>query len=197
MCALAATEHLVIAKRYLQNFHGLELVIRFEVDACLPDISPCAASAAANSGPEMPSTVSGVSLRKGGPGYFIPQESLVELKSKSARFIHEFEWSNATPQLFLSATPNLYIGLHTRGKFVDIHKHALASGALGPARRETAERCERLARALKDVRKFVVERAAEGPFSLVCRDGVLKIYRRLDDASGDLPADLAARFFAL
>ena len=58
-------------------------------------------------------------------GMEISQSQLIQSKTRNLlRFAdgENFEWTEAIQQLKLSATPYLYLGLHTRGTFSEIRK---------------------------------------------------------------------------
>lgn len=187
------------------------MVVRFEVDACtrVPVTKPQLPRSddtddldslltTLNVGSTQASTSAGaiatsypVKVIKA--GVEVAQEDLVELTSRSVNYVDPFDWAEALPQLYLSSTPQLFVGVHHWGTFQEIREHDLNDAALVKLRREAGASYEKLGRALEAIQALVVEHGPDEHLSLVCKDGELKIYRRLDGSSR-LPADLRERF---
>src|SRR5579872_25249 len=103
-----------------QDFGGLTMVVRFEVDACLP-FHPIL------SHHDTPPTLTTnkptlrfphVAIIRAGSR--VPQSHLIELKTYSKAAGKS--WSKSYPQLYLSQTPHIYYGNHKGGKFSEIKK---------------------------------------------------------------------------
>ena len=97
------------------------------------------------------------------------------------------------PQLYLSATPHLFIGVHERGRFDEIRKHDLNDAAMAARRRAAAGSFERLGRVLELIQALVVEHGKRTMLSFVCVDGVMKVYKR-EGGKSRIPDDIQARF---
>jgi hypothetical protein len=191
------------------------MVVRFEVDACLPTTTTSDArpfesrssrdsqdlsadldqlSVRTHSSPSTgddSSNYCGVKVSKGGS--VVSQSAIVELTTRSANYIDQFDWAEALPQLYLSSTPHLYIGLHRRGNFTEVRKYSLNDDALVKKRREAAESYEKLGRALEAIQGLVVEHGVGGGLSLVCTHGELQVYKRTG-AAPLLPSAVRIRF---
>ena len=214
----------------------MKMVVRFEVDAYLPSASSnipktetvadladalggmtikhhtsATTKTASSSSPSSPV----INIIRAGTQ--VPQEALVELISRSAYFINQLDWNEIYPQLALSQTPALHMGVHERGLFTRLHEWQLdgqprtemrtgagatAVGATAPdisaQRRETAVQIVRLAKLLEEVQVLAIARGPgpAGSFSLVCENGELRVYARKKDSAAKscLPPDVVARF---
>ncbi|KAI0033496.1 hypothetical protein K488DRAFT_36454, partial [Vararia minispora EC-137] len=201
-CGSGTGHHRIV--RYV--FFGLSILARYEVDACLAtpvrsttspsssrdvgDVSDLLDSLTVNpsppvSGMGLSSERFGIKIIKGGSK--IPQSAIIELTTRSQNYIDQYDWEEALPQLYLSSTPHLYIGVHRRGTFIEIRKHDLNEDALIKKRREAAQSYKKLGRALEVIQGLVVEHGADGGLSLVCTQGVLRVYRRVE-VSHSLPS---------
>ncbi|KAH9850142.1 hypothetical protein C2E23DRAFT_326109 [Lenzites betulinus] len=194
---------------------GLKLVVRCEVDACTAQPVPIQRSttaprntaasvddlADAISGLNVSSTVpstrsSGVStitvIRAGGE---VPQSSIVELKTRSQNYVHQFDWIEQYPQLFLSYTPNLFLAVHNRGTFERIKKHTLGSAELRSVEQDPQiqRSFRQLIAILRTIQELVKSRGLQGRLTLLCQDGVLRVYERTSSA-GSLPTHVLTRF---
>lgn len=216
----------------------LKMVVRFEVDACLststgtsvPKTKTKTASvddladalggmAIKHRTPASTKTASPSSTSTSSPiinivraGTQVPQEALLELTSRSAYFLDQLDWNEIYPQLALSQTPALYLGVHERGVFTQLHEWQIdgrpPSGTktdssttapdISAQRQETGVQMVRLARLLEDVQELAIARGPgpAGSFSLVCENGELQVYERKKDAGAKscLPSDVVARF---
>lgn len=138
-------------------------------------------------------------------GTQVPQESLLEVASRSKYFIDQLDWNELYPQLAISKTPGLRLGVHERGNFIEMRELQIdddnGTGAGGPPaleaqKRETAAQLVRLARVLEDVQELAILRGPgpTGSFSLVCESGQLRAYARKGVRRSCLPPDVRARF---
>jgi len=139
-------------------------------------------------------------------GTQVPQESLLEVASRSKYFIDQLDWNELYPQLAISQTPGLRLGVHERGTFTEMREmqvdgdEGVGVGGVPPAleaqKRETAAQLVRLARVLEDVQEIAIGRGPgpRGSFSLVCEGGVLQVYARQGLRKSCLPPDVRARF---
>ncbi|KAI0823948.1 hypothetical protein BC628DRAFT_462892 [Trametes gibbosa] len=197
---------------------GLKLVVRFEVDACTAQPVPIRRSTSSHAGNGVArvdsitdalrglnvsstarrTTLSGASaitvIRAGGE---VSQSSIVELKTRSKNYVDQFDWVEQYPQLFLSYTPNLFLAVHNRGTFERIKKHTLGSAELHPV--ETDPQIQRsfkqLVAVLRTIQELVKSHGLQGRLTLVCQDGVLRVYQRTS-SMGTVPAQELARFNA-
>ena len=240
-----------------QDMLDMKMVVRFEVDACLPAGTSTATSTKSGTStpkrsgrkspelaideiadalenmnlltsspvPTPPTTTSSPSsplsptpssaspaLNIVRAGTQVPQESLLEVASRSKRFIDQLDWNELYPQLVISQTPGLRLGVHERGTFTEMREMqvdgdgvvgagASAGGpslppALEAQKRETAAQLVRLARVLEDVQELAISRGPgpTGSFSLVCEGGKLQVYARKGVRRSCLPPDVRARF---
>jgi hypothetical protein len=207
---------LILESKPHQDFDGLKMVVRFEVDACLPlsKTTTAQGSEAANSRPpkatdvddlsqllssahitpDPPSThkMHGISYRTAGT--LVPQQSLIELTTRSARNIISFNWAEALPQLWLSRTANHILAVHERGTFTSVTRRSLEGSAeLRAATAGAQLSFKKLRRVLDAIQELLVERGREARLTLVCRNGVLEVFERTDDWSV-LPKEVLKRF---
>jgi len=223
----------------------MKMIVRFEVDSCLPtdksdtkrsakepvpavdDLADAlgsislSSSTAASESTSPSSSPTAINILHAGTQ--VPQDALLEVASRSTFFINQLDWNELYPQLALSQTPGLRLGVHERGKFTELRELQVIGGAdtdadAGPGasdsdspgdggdaaswppnlpaqRRETAAQVVRLARVLEDVQELAISRGPgpAGCFSLVCENGQLRVYGR-KGARSCLPSDVRARF---
>ena len=226
-----------------QDMLDMKMVVRFEVDACLPtSASSSVPKKTTASVDDLADALGGMAIKHRTPtttktasfssssssspviniiraGTQVPQEALVEVTSRSAYFIDQLDWNEIYPQLALSQTPALHMGVHERGVFTRLHEWQLdgrprtgtrtgagatAAGATAPdisaQRQETAVQIVRLAKLLEEVQELAIARGPgpAGSFSLVCENGELRVYARKKDSATKscLPPDVVARFEA-
>ncbi|KAL7279612.1 hypothetical protein ACG7TL_006018 [Trametes sanguinea] len=201
---------------------GLKMVVRFEVDACtagpvaargnqpalrggarirvaagVDDLTDALTGLGVSSTSTTASESSGASsidvIRAGS---VVPQDSIIELTSRSARYIHEFNWDEKYPQLVLSQTPHLYLGGHDRGTFQHIHKYRLGGSELQNVERASQQIFKQLVSILRTIQQLLKDHGGQGSLSVVCQwDGTLQVYKRTSNA-GLLPESELARFRA-
>ena len=131
-------------------------------------------------------------------GAVVPQSTLVELATRSARYIDQFNWQEKYPQLLLSSTPQLFLGAHNRGTFERVYKHALGNPSLRHIEQDNRimRAFKQLVSILRTIQQLVKIYGDRGRLSLLCRgDGVLKVYERTSNA-GCLTDSELARFRA-
>jgi hypothetical protein len=223
----------------------LKMIVRFEVDACLSTdttdskrsvkkapvlavddladaLESINISSSATSSTSEPSSSSPASVDIIRGGTQVLQDALLELTSRSVYFVDQLDWNDLYPQLVLSQTPAVRLGVHERGTFKELREWQVIGGAdagtststgtgadadadsglgsgsppdLTAQRRETAAHMVRLARVLEDVQELAISRGPgpAGCFSLVCERGQMHVYGR-KDAKSCLPSDVKARF---
>ena len=206
----------------LQDFFGLKLVVRFEVDACLPSVTPnrgtspvtqssdpddlTEALAGLNITTNPPATPAGVlsspsmAFLEGSPplriihaGAAQLQESIIELTTRSENYTQNLDWAEVFPQLYLSQTPHLYVGVHSVGRFFDVRKQSLDSLEMVSQREKAETSPRKLGNVLRMIQKIVVKHGRAGRLSLVCEKGTLRAYERVSTQSC-LPAEVIQRF---
>jgi hypothetical protein len=141
-------------------------------------------------------------------GTQVPQDALIEVTSRSRYFVDQLDWNELYPQLALSHTPLLYLGVHDRGTFTQLREwrvHGPGSDStdssmpdLVAQRKKMAVQIVQLARVLEDVQELAISRGPgpAGRFSLVCQGGSLRVYGRNSDDNRKtcLPPDVMERF---
>ena len=216
----------------------MKMIVRFEVDACLPSDTDAVPTKAGTSTTkcakekepvpaldELVDALKGMNFQTAASarpsslsssidivhaGRQVPQDALLEIASRSIYFVNQLDWNELYPQLALSQTPGMRLGVHERGTFTELHQWEIGGagagagvgevgGALAPnltvQRRRVAAQMVRLAHLLEDVQELAIERGP-GParsFSLVCERGRLNVYER-KGAKSCLPQDVIARF---
>lgn len=94
------------------------MVVRFEVDACLPTTPSHRKTLPSVARPTL--RFPHVAVIQAGS--HVPQSHLIELKAYSGSKKH---WTRSYIQLFLSQTPHIYYGAHKNGNFSEIKKFTL------------------------------------------------------------------------
>jgi hypothetical protein len=205
--------------------HDMKMIVRFEVDACLPTDAGQAkttkTSGISDTKRSSTQTANVDDLLKGfgslklssattkepptinvvRAGTQVPQDALLEVTSRSANYVDQLDWNELLPQLVLSQTPAVRLGVHQRGTFTNLREWQVDGSAdsnvpgLSVQRKETAVQIVRLAAVLKRVQQLAIARGPgpAGSFSLMCESGVLRVYGR-NDKKGCLPRDVMARF---
>lgn len=205
------------------KFFGLNMVVRYEVDACLPSASPKkhASRASQSSNPDdLADALAGLNITSSKPANTLavalplspqassasppllrivhagaeqPQESIIELTTRSENYIHKLNWAEIFPQLYLSQTPHFYTGVHSAGRFFEVREQRL-DGLEMVSQREKAETgLRKLGKVLKMIQEIVVKHGKAGRLSLVCEEGTLKVYEWVSVQSC-LPAEVMRRF---
>ncbi|KAJ7258800.1 hypothetical protein B0H12DRAFT_436750 [Mycena haematopus] len=191
------------------DLNGLKMVVRFEVDACLPTSAAKATSmrSKVESIDDLADNLAGISLaRRSEPaassshgltiingGAMVPHSSILELTTRTQRRAAEFDWKDAYPQLFFSQTPHHFLAVHDRGYFVAVNKRGLSSPDLKAVERTLQPTLKKLRVALGLIRDLVVKHGQRGRLTLVCRGGKLEVFERTSSANC-LPDEIMARF---
>ncbi|KAK0199537.1 hypothetical protein DFS33DRAFT_226694 [Desarmillaria ectypa] len=149
-CENATSHHRVIT----YDLAGMKMVVRAEVDACLPDLDGKA-----------------VYMQQ------VPQSALVELTTKHKS--RDSGWSYKHMQMCLSQTPTLIYGSHQNGVFNKVVKKRNLDD--GHGHREFKLRL--LRHALENIQQLVVASGLRGRLTLVYEDKVLKVYQRNSEIS--------------
>ncbi|KAI1783569.1 hypothetical protein LXA43DRAFT_1131139 [Ganoderma leucocontextum] len=206
------------------NMGGLKIIVRCEVDACIPGpaseatTSTTRATASRTTSTHTTSSnlddlsdmLSGLNVSRGTStsttspttqsadltvihaGIQRPQSSMVELTTRSARYVDQFDWAEQYPQLFLSDVPHLFLAVHERGVFQRIKKHELGTTEFRRVENDTKiqKGFRQLVAVLRTVQSLVKEHGARGRLSLVCRDGRLEVFERTSDQGAVPDSDL-------
>jgi hypothetical protein len=231
-----------------QDMLDMKMMVRFEVDACLPTETstattkktgtsdtkrpgrkspelaldeladalgnmdlrtssrvPTSTTITSSSSSSPPPSSASTALNIIRAGTQVPQESLLEVASRSKYFIDQLDWNELYPQLAVSQTPGLRLGVHERGTFTEMREmqvdgdDGVGAGrppALEAQKRETAAQLVRLARVLEDLQELAIARGP-GPtaaLALVCEGGELRTYARKGVRRSCLPPDVRERF---
>jgi len=126
----------------------MKMIVRFEVDSCLPpdttdtkhsakkapvpavdDLADALGSINLSSSAASESTSSPAAINILHAGTQVPQDTLLEVASRSAYFVNQLDWNELYPQLALSQTPGLRLGVHERGKFTELRELQVIGGA--------------------------------------------------------------------
>ncbi|KAL6303150.1 hypothetical protein BKA93DRAFT_886705 [Sparassis latifolia] len=128
------------------DFNGLLLVVRFYVDACTASLPPARPPTSPANIDDISGLVSGLNvspnnqassasgdtdtalgtyLRVKRGGSQVPQDSLVELATRSKKYKDQYNWIHTFTQLLFSQIPNHYFAVHERGTFETIEKRNL------------------------------------------------------------------------
>jgi len=205
------------------DFGNLQLLVRYEVDACLSTSDSPKMEKVEKSLDDIIAAFSSLSVEKKSPGHeatseipsakptftstttpgpasslkvipggtLIPQEHTIELTTCSDKYISTFDWAENFTQLYLSQTEHHFLGRHNFGKFISITKRKLHTPETEALGRKYKKSLEMLAVVLARIHALVVSEG--GKMSLVCEDGVLKLYVRNDDKTA-LSPELKAVF---
>ena len=201
----------------------MNLVVRFEVDACLPSATPKRSASPVKqssnpddladilaglnitpqnpASPSVPSSSSYTASEAGSSsqlrilraGVEQPQTSIIELTTRSENRINQLVWTEIFPQLYLSQTPHFYVGIHSRGRFYEIRKQSLDSLEMVSQREQAETSFKKLGMALRMIQKLVIKHGQAARLSLVCEKGKLMVYERVNTQSC-LPAEVMQRF---
>ena len=201
MCVNLVLVLSAVDPQHYQKFGGHKMVVRFEVDAYLPDDDP---------GPTVPSnnpTICGVVTKEkpssGSPSdpqsvtiireglSEVPQERLLEIKTHSDRKI---KWKEVYPQLYLSQTQHIYYARHKNGKFTSVSEFELGKGKLVKVDQDAQEGFKKLKKLLDSIQSLVLEHGAMR-ISFVCVGETLSVYR-IPQGESCLPEDAMALFVA-
>lgn len=183
-----------------QNFTGLRMVVRFEVDACLPydDISSKLPSNRTATGKRVPKKSSSGSssnpldvriLRAGSSE--VPQTHLLEIKTHGNA---SMKWSQTYPQLYLSQTPHVHHAFHKNGTFNRVKNFTLGQSELTDVDESAQEGFKKLRNFLGCLKSLVLKYGATR-ISLVCEGTTLSVYR-MPQGESCLPEDALALFVA-
>ncbi|EIW73855.1 hypothetical protein CONPUDRAFT_160632 [Coniophora puteana RWD-64-598 SS2] len=187
-CEKAAAHHRIIS----YSLGGLNVLLRFEVDACLDtkcDTSPTRADGSTTS------DIHGLSVEVQSSLELVPQSSLIEIKTRSLK--NKIRWDETFRQLYLSQTEWLYVGKHKNGIFNDVTKERLKEEAsVNMKRRKQAAETNEMAKlkVLLDGILREVRKVDEGvPLTLLREGTTLMLYRKQGHGE-TIPEKILRRF---
>jgi hypothetical protein len=186
------------------------MVVRFEVDACIPTAAkPSAARGRVESIDDLADSLARINISQRSSatpasksihgltvidgGTVVPHSSIVELTTRTERREAEFDWNEAYPQLFFSQTPHHFLAVHNRGRFSAVNKRKLTSSELRAVEQQIQPDLKKLRAALDLIKEIVVKHGQRGRLTLVYRDGTLQVFERVSSASC-LPDEVMAKF---
>ncbi|VDB87258.1 unnamed protein product [Peniophora sp. CBMAI 1063] len=190
---MTGTERGLEHSRIIQyDFMGLNMVVRYEADARMstlgraPDYAPAF-------------TPNALSPKVTRAGEIVAQEDVIEVKSVTtkgrASTCPNGKITDATPQLILSATQRLHVGLHTAGTFYEVEEHLCDEEALLKDRTREVGDMRKLQRVLSTLKEMVWRGGVERRLSIVHGKGelTLGLHERISTESL-LPAAYQERF---
>lgn len=187
-----------------KDFGGLNMVVRFEVDACIE-------------GPPQTTTYSGsindVSSQPGGflssptsntgfgvdfdiirAGQLVSQSSIVELTTRSERNVLCYDWKEQYPQLYLSQTPHHFLAVHHGGLFDRMEMRQLDDAEMKTIHASVENSFKKLRALLETIQQIAVDHGKEARrLSLVCRSGSVTVLERRS-RDNCLPDEVMGRF---
>lgn len=180
------------------------MVVRFQVDACLPlrsarihHKSDRSRNDTQRTRPAAPNTTTvnkptlqfpHVAVIRAGSR--VPQSHLIELKTYSRG---GKGWGDSYPQLFLSQTPHIYYGTHKDGIFAGIKKFTLGEPHLEPIDESAQAGFKKLKVLLTTIQEIVRKYGTDGRISLVYDGKELGVYQR-EESGNCLPKYALALF---
>lgn len=186
------------------DLNGLKMVVRFEVDACLPPTRSrksidAAAIDEVSQLLEAVNLTSGASSTSQSPyslnivdgGYEAKSAAIMELTTRFEGRVAQFDWMDKYVQLYLSQTPHHVLAVHNRGRFSEIRRSKLSEFKDMEDRLQPDMKA--LKKALDTIQQLVIEYGQRGRLTLVCQGGVMKVYERTSQDSG-LPDHMMALF---
>ncbi|KAK0185663.1 hypothetical protein F5146DRAFT_1144172 [Armillaria mellea] len=210
-CESSTGHHRIIT----YDLGGFKMVVRFEVDACIPTkparitkhVSVASSSSSLTTADALADLLSKVkigspttsvvavtpsrSLTVKSGGSYVPQSAILELTTVSERRRSQFDWYEQYPQLFLSQTPCHFLGIHNVGQFRTVEKNELS--ALANQARMVQPSMKKLVKVLRTIQALVVKKGKTGRLTLI-RDGEwLRVYERRSQ-EGCLPEEYLAKF---
>jgi hypothetical protein len=130
----------------------LKMIVRFEVDACLStettDSNCSSKEAPALAVDDLADTLGSINISSDASstsspssspesvniiraGTQVPQDTLLEVTSRSVHYVDQLDWNELYPQLAISQTATLHLGVHQRGTFEELREWQIIGGADG------------------------------------------------------------------
>ncbi|KAF8964248.1 hypothetical protein BDZ97DRAFT_1817182 [Flammula alnicola] len=177
------------------DLNGLKMVVRFEVDACIPPPAKYPRKSI-SSIDELTNSLNAITLSQSAArssqhltvlegGSEVSPTAVVELTTRSQMNMktNGYNWKEAYPQLFFSQTAHHFLAIHQRGRFLEIRKNKLSSDDLLAVAMDAQVELKKVWKALDLIKEVVLAHGKKGRLSLVCRDGELKVYQRNSEES--------------
>ena len=190
-----------------QDFGGLQILLRYKVDACTDSESEdnfLASFSALNIGGQAKSPASqpdsyshytnrfGIKVKLTYPRSVVPQSRVIEIKTRSSR--NALNWKEAYPQLYLSQTPYLYLARHTDGKFGSVEKIDINDPAMASYAKRAKDAMHKLQLLLVSILTAVRKQGEGKPLSLVYYGGKLKLYKRREGTGKPIEVEISRKF---
>ena len=182
------------------------MIVRFEVDACLPtdsaskvtdqetksldDLSSQLSNFSLTSSSSQEKASSGPSIDIIMGGREVPQGTLVEM---TCRAEGKLKWADSYPQLFLTQIPHFFLATHNNGVVTHISDNKLSSENMIEKNKTLQPAFRKLKLVLEMIQESAVLHGNGARLSLMCQKGELKIYKRKSQESC-LPEDILRRF---
>lgn len=167
----------------MKDFGELKLLLQFEVDACYPvESNDAKCKDRLRELEKVPSTKLDGKIKVVLKGAYIPQSSIVELKTKKSG--GSLKWRHVFAQLFSSETPHLYVGHYKKkGEFTAIKHHTLDDLATTKSAYQVA--FDQLHLLLQQIKDLAIKCGKDDRLSLVCthESQDLLIYERKPQTS--------------
>jgi len=196
------------------DFAGLNLLVRFEVDACYPSTDDSGLDAliakttslslSTPSDQKNSTTLStGIRIVRSNNDQLVDQKDLIELATRSFKNRDNFNWLQKYPQLYLSDTPHFILGVHEYGTFTRVEKFGTddtSNAEVRKAREEMQPGLNKLGAVLAAIHSKVLDLTDDDAtgsrrdrlLAVVYQDGKLSMYERKDGPK--LPAELVQCF---
>lgn len=195
------------------------MLVRFKCDACLSKKAPGGAqsqsvkhdpldtltaslqkltvktSSSGSTTMKIPA-LKGASLTLLTRGTLVPQADLLELKTRSIRSVGGFDWDDTYTQLLLSQTPNIFLCVHERGKFLEVRKKKLEEIETEEMARKVQKSLKKLRKVLGAIQAMIKEKGDGVKLSLVCKPGAEMIVYKRTTQETCLPQEILDKFQA-
>ncbi|KAF5334176.1 hypothetical protein D9758_014825 [Tetrapyrgos nigripes] len=196
------------------DINGLKMVVRFEVDACIPNKSTSTRDPRRPSESTIDDLTNAMSrttltstkldtimtipfgkskLIVNKAGDVVPQNLIAELTTCSQKRADSFDWDETFPQLYLSQTPHHFLAVHQLGLFQQVQKRELYRAELKSQDTRLQPKFQKLVRVLGMIKNMVMEHGERSRLSIVFRDGEMKVFERLSEEDC-LPTDYMKKF---
>lgn len=149
---------------------GLKLVVRFEVDGCIPSDRPASDTSFV---PAEPPPDTRVTVTRAGS--LATDASIIEISSKKRGV--STSWRKRYEQMFFAQTPIVILGTHENGTFTAVAKKTMTE--LAYVHDNMQPQLRQLCRAMKDIKglmKSMMEAGKSAKVSLVREGQGLRVY---------------------
>ena len=111
-------------------------------------------------------------------GTLLPQSSILELATRSIRFVDRTSNEDTFLQLFLTQTPTHLVAIHQNGNFEKVVRQELGSAEFTriAEMEEIQKSIGKFVEILKVIQRLVKEHGTSGRLSLVCEKGKLGLF---------------------